>query len=64
MKSDLVDVMVQKLHETNAAVLVTDDIPERAVWLPKAQIEIEVAEVPGLHIVTMPEWLAIEKGFA
>ena len=62
MKSDLVDITVQKLHETDAAVLVTDTVPEKAVWLPKAQIEIEVSEVPGLHTVTLPEWLAIEKG--
>lgn len=63
MKSDLFDVLVEKLRETRDAVLVTDSIPENAVWLAKSQIEIERADTPGLFVVTMPEWLAIEKGF-
>ena len=62
MVSDLIDITVQKMHETDAAVLVTDTTAEKSVWLPKAQIEIEASEVPGLHTVTLPEWLAIEKG--
>lgn len=63
MKSDLIDVTVQKLHETDLAVLVTDTVPDEAVWLPKSAIEIAPSEVPGFYIVTMPEGLALEKGF-
>lgn len=31
-----------------------------AKWLPKSQIEIEPM-TGGLFVVTMPEWLAIDK---
>jgi len=62
MKSDLIDITVQKLHETEKAVLVTDSIPEEGVWFALSQIEIEPAAVGGLYIVTLPEWLALEKG--
>jgi hypothetical protein len=63
MKSDLIDIDVQLLHETEKAVLVTDTVPEKAVWLPRSKIEIEQsAAFPGIHTVTLPEWLATEKG--
>ncbi len=61
MKSDVIDISVQRLHETESAVLVTDSNPENGVWLPKSQIEIEPADVEGLYFVTLPEWLALEK---
>ena len=62
MKSDIIDITVQKLHETEKAVLVTDSIPEKGVWLARSMIEIEPADVGGLYIVTLPEWLALDKG--
>ena len=62
MKSDVIDISVQKLHETAAAVLVTDSTPENGVWLPKSQIEIEMSEIDGICTVTLPEWLALDKG--
>lgn len=61
-KSDLIDVTMQLHHETPKAVLVSDDgDKERAVWLPLSQCEIE-RKSNGIVIVTMPEWLATEKG--
>ena len=64
MKSDLVDIMVSKHAETDKAVLVSDTgRGDEAKWIPKSQIEIEPAEQKGLFVVTMPEWLAIDKGF-
>jgi hypothetical protein len=61
MKSDLVDIEVQIHHRTGKAVLVSDDGDrEKAVWLPLAQIEVE--RFGSHHTVTMPEWLAVEKG--
>lgn len=61
--SELIDITVQKLHETGKAVLVTDSAAENAVWLPKSQIEIEENSFSkGLYIVTLPEWLAKNKG--
>jgi hypothetical protein len=59
---ELIDIMVQKLHETDKAYLVTDSIPEQGVWIAKSQCELEESERKGLHILTLPEWLAQEKG--
>jgi hypothetical protein len=62
-KSDLVDVTVQIHHRTERAVLVSDDGDrENAKWLALALIEIET-KPNGLAEVTMPEWLARERGF-
>lgn len=61
-KSDLVDVSVVLHHETPKAVLVSDDgNRDRGVWLPLSQVEVEHKK-GGVVEVTMPEWLAIEKG--
>lgn len=62
MRSDVIDITVQRLHETDKAVLVTDSVPEKGVWLAKSMIEIEPSEIGGLFNVTLPEWLAMEKG--
>lgn len=62
MRSNLIDLTVSVLHRTERAVLVTDSIPEKGVWLPLAQIELEPAATGGLHTLTLPEWLATEKG--
>ena len=59
MKSDLVDIQLEILNETDKAVRVSDG--EHICWLPKSQIEIERRSKAGGAIVTMPEWLAIEK---
>lgn len=62
MKSDLIDLSVQLHHETDKAVLVSDDgNKDKAVWLPLSQIEIERTN-GGVVTVTLPEWLATEKG--
>lgn len=64
MKSDLVDVTVQAHVESEKAILVSDDGErDNAVWLPKSQIEIE-RKTSNIMVITMPEWLAVEKGLA
>lgn len=64
MKSDLVDVTMQLHHETDKAILVSDSGErEKAVWLPLSKIEIE-RKPKAVVVVTLPEWLAIEKGIA
>lgn len=49
------------------AILVTDKDSNCAmdfVWLPKSQIEYEDGMSTGdACVITMPEWLAKEKGF-
>ena len=62
MMSDLVDLDVQVLHETEMAALVTLDVPDNGVWLPKSKIEISETGIGGIMTVTLPEWLALEKG--
>ena len=56
--SNLVDIAVEFRHETPKAILVYDGAKE--VWLPKSQVEYEHSG--GGVIVTMPEWLAKDKG--
>lgn len=62
MKSDLVDIDVQVLHETEKAALVTVDVPDNGVWLPKSKIELSETGIAGIMTVTLPEWLALDKG--
>jgi hypothetical protein len=60
-RSDLVDVTMQLHHETPKAILVSDDGDrDKAIWIPLSQCEIE-HKPKGIVIVTMPEWLALEK---
>jgi hypothetical protein len=61
-KSDLVDLAMQIHAETDSAVCVSLEGDRRkAVWLPKSQVEIE-RKPKAIVVVTMPEWLAVNKG--
>lgn len=61
-KSDLIDILACRHAETNRAILISDDGEKKnAVWLPKQHVEIEEAKT-GYVTVTMPEWLALDKG--
>jgi hypothetical protein len=65
--SELVDLHLQKRWETERAILVTDgeivDGKLHCVWLPKSRIEIETTDQLGVQlIVTLPRWLAEDKG--
>jgi len=66
MRSDLVDLLLFEHHRTAAAILVSDTGEEKdAVWLPLSQVEIEAKPGrPGGRevIVTMPQWLAEQRG--
>jgi hypothetical protein len=57
-KSDLIDLAVEIRHETARAFLVHDG--HRDVWIPKSQCE--VTETSGPSVITLPEWLAKDKG--
>jgi len=62
-KNELADVTVQLHHETPRAILVSDDgDSEKAVWLPLSQIEFEKTSKPSIITVTLPVWLAKERG--
>lgn len=57
----LTDITVQLHQETQRAILVSDDGDlEKAVWLPKSQVEF-AEKAGGIAEVTLPEWLAIER---
>lgn len=61
-KSDLIDIAVHLHHETAKAWLVSDTGErDRAVWIPKSQGELEPKG--SVHILTVPERLAVEKRF-
>jgi hypothetical protein len=60
-KHDLVDACVVVRHETPAAVLV-DHGGKAPVWLPKSKIELEPNADGRTHTVSLPQWLAEEKG--
>ena len=64
--SKLIDISAELRHETNSAYLLYDGREkevggkkkELRVWVPKSQVE---NNEDGTF--TMPEWLALEKGF-
>ena len=60
-KSDLIDLELDILAETDKAVKVFDGKTD--AWLPKSQVEIERKGKYGA-IVTLPAWLATDKGLA
>lgn len=65
MKSDLVDITVQLHAATAKAILVSDDGDKaKAVWLPLSLIEWDrpPSKPPYIVEVTLPEWLALDKG--
>lgn len=67
MKSDLVDIACEVVARTEKAIAITDGTPEwispsgrtrlKWFWLPLSQVQ-ENAD----GTVTVPEWLALEKG--
>lgn len=62
-KDNLVDIEVEILSETDKAWRVHDGV--RAVWVPKSQVEIELTHGSNrLVVLTMPEWLAVDKELA
>lgn len=71
MKSDLVDISCKVISDdpSKKAIAITDGTTEKLpggrerlkwFWLPRSQIEIEPKA--GHVIITMPEWLALDKG--
>jgi len=61
MRSDVSDYTLLGVHHTDAAVLVKQHEMAEGVWLPKSQVELD-HEGTGLCVVTVPAWLATEKG--
>lgn len=62
MKSNIIDIDVEVTVQTEKAVFVHTGDKMKAVWLPLSQIEIQHSGFAGVETVTLPEWLALEKG--
>jgi len=62
MKSNIIDIDVVVTHRTEKAVLVHTGDKENSVWLPLSQIDVEYSRFGGTSNVSLPEWLALEKG--
>jgi hypothetical protein len=60
-RSDLIDISVTLVHETDRAVLVDHGGTEN-VWLPKSACEIERDANGKTWTLTLSERLANEKG--
>lgn len=60
-KTKLIDITVIICHHTDRAVY-ADFGGKEPVWLPLSQIEISPNEDNSTHTLTLPEWLAREKG--
>lgn len=62
MKSDIIDIDVSVEARTEKAVLVHTGDRDAAAWLPLSQVEIHEAGFGGIFTISLPEWLAIDKG--
>ena len=62
-KRELVDLTGRVYAETAKAILfsTTGDAKD-AKWLPRSLIEIEHDAPKNVYIVTMPSWVAVDKG--
>lgn len=68
MKSNLINISAELRHETDKAYLIWDGtmetkkgdtVPsEKRIWVPKTMVAYD-----GKSEFTMPEWLALDKGF-
>ena len=61
--SDLVDVTLRLMKDNPLSIAVTDPtkVGPKWIFLPKSQVEF-VDKGHGVVVVTLPQWLAREKG--
>lgn len=62
MKSNIIDIDGAIEAETEKAVLFHDGDKRKAVWLARSQIEVSETGIGGIVTVTLPAWLALDKG--
>ena len=62
MKSNIIDIDGAIEARTEKAVLFHTGDKTQAAWLPLSQIEIEETAFGGIFTVSLPEWLALDKG--
>lgn len=59
-RSDPVEIACRAVVETARAILIDDG--DQEVWIPKSQILDSEYKYGALVSVTLPEWLAYERG--
>ena len=59
---ELVDLCAIVRHKTERAVLIVHALEKAPVWIPLAHAELIPNEDGRTHTVTIPQWLAEEKG--
>ena len=59
-RSDVIDLTGTLVRETDKAILFDNGTAE--TWLAKSQIEYNPDDLYSIGDVTLPEWLAKEKG--
>ena len=62
MKSNIIDIDGAIEAKTEKAVLFHTGDKATAVWLARSQIEVSETGIAGIVTVTLPEWLALDKG--
>ncbi|MBM3605117.1 MAG: hypothetical protein FJX25_10275 [Alphaproteobacteria bacterium] len=61
-RSNIIDIEGQIHARTDRAILFsTDGEEDGAAWLPLSQVEVEM-KGRNIAVVTLPEWLAVERG--
>jgi len=55
-----VDVAVTLERETDRAYLVNEG--HKSVWVPKSQVTLNFDKNGVVETITLPEWLAFDKG--
>jgi hypothetical protein len=62
MKSNIIDIDGAIEAQTTSAVMFHTGDKSEAVWLPRSQIEISETGFAGIVTISLPEWLALNKG--
>ena len=64
MKSDIIDLRLVLVTQTEKAILVNEneDNSGKSIWLPKSKVEFDDVTLGTITTVTLPEWLALDKG--
>ena len=64
--SDLIDLALVEHHRSDGAILVSEGGDrDKVVWLPLSLVDVEVLKgirLPRPVEVTLPEWLAKDRG--
>jgi hypothetical protein len=61
-RDELIEIDGAIEARTDQAVLFHTGDKSQAVWLPRSRIQIDDTGFPEIFTVTMPEWMAVDRG--